>query len=218
MNRETSHVTPPSAEREPVGTVKMAVAPGCREGRLGRPVADAAEHTPDGQARLAREVVGLIEPARERAKWVQRHRHHGIRVVQHRVASVAHEAAKRLGEQATLLKLERVHELPERAVVAAGTAGDGVRWRPAPAAPAEVIEDARPGELVAAARAQTRAEPGYRAPAGVADHVRQRAIEQACARGARRRQQQTNEIVGSVEHSHRPVVLQRGGQAAARNS
>jgi hypothetical protein len=61
-------------------------------------VADAAEHTPDGQARLAREVVGLIEPARERAKRVQRHRHDGVRVIKHLGAAFAHKAAERLGQ------------------------------------------------------------------------------------------------------------------------
>lgn len=50
-----------------------------RQTRLGRPAPPPAQNPPDRQAEMSREIVSLIEPASERAPWVQGHGDHGIR-------------------------------------------------------------------------------------------------------------------------------------------
>lgn len=51
-----------------------------RQAGLRRTSAPARERTPDGRAKMAREVVGLIESTPKCAHRMQRHWHHRVRI------------------------------------------------------------------------------------------------------------------------------------------
>jgi hypothetical protein len=62
--------------REGVGDVLVPLVSG--KAGLWRPASPAAEDSPDRAPKATRQVVGLIEPALDRAPWVKRHWNHRI--------------------------------------------------------------------------------------------------------------------------------------------
>jgi hypothetical protein len=187
--------TPPPGE--PERRTHVGVAARGRQTGLWRAVTDATQHAPDRQAQLAREIVGLIEPALDRPERMERDRDDRIRAREQIAPGLAKKAAKRRGQRATALVFEGVDDLAERAVVPAGTAREREPRGLTPAARAERTVAVKLAQRIAAADAAGRRKFRYRAPAPHAHGPGERLRQDLVTGGARRRKQHSDDDVGA---------------------
>ncbi len=87
-------------------------------------MAGTAQNSPDGDASVARKVIGLVESARQPPQGMERNGHDGVDPFEQRRTRFTHQPPERRGEEPAFLELERVHELTKRPVVPARAPGD----------------------------------------------------------------------------------------------
>lgn len=170
----------------------------------------AAERLDDRQTEAAREIQRLIEPALSTPAGMERHRDDDVRVAQEVGTRDPHSYRQRAPDGSPALILERVDDLAQRAVVEADGAPaiDGVS--PAPAAGAlrlDLIERAPRRQRIAARFADRRCDRTDGLPAGGAHGTSRWTIEEACAAGAGRSEENRNQGVDRGRGD--PIVYER---------
>jgi hypothetical protein len=105
------------------------VALGGRQRDLRWSAARPSQHAPDRNAHRARQVVGLIETARERSPRMQGHGDESIGSAQDVTTRSDRHRREGPGERPAVAVFERVDQLAQRSIVSAGTprAGKGRR-------------------------------------------------------------------------------------------
>jgi hypothetical protein len=166
-------------------------------------VTHPAQRAPDRQPELAGKIVGLIEAALNRPERMQRHRDDGVGAGEQVPPGLAQQRGERRGEHAPALILEGMDDLPERAVIPAGTASDGQPRGLAPAARAERAVAAKIAQRVTAPDTARRDELRHRAPAPATHRTGERLGKRVAARRARRREQDPDDRV-CRERDHAP--------------
>jgi hypothetical protein len=179
-------------------------------------VTDPPQRAPDRQPELARKVVGLIEAALNRPERMQRNRDDGVGAGEQVPPGLAKQRGEWRGEHAAALILEGMDDLPERAVIPAGTACDRQPRSLAPAARAERAVAAKIAQRVAAPDTAWRDELRYLAPAPATHRTGERLGKRLAARRARRREQDPDDRV-CRERDHTPDQCKRRAIAIARN-
>jgi hypothetical protein len=171
--------------------------PACgRQTRLRHPESAPSQRRPDRQFKVPGQLFRLIETSAKRTPGMERNGHDHVGPVEDLRPRLPHEARERLRERKPSFELERVNDLPQRAVIASGTAGDREAWW-LPATPGTARPWRAPtGKGLATALAEGRRDGCHRAPAGQAHGISQRLLEHTPATGAWRGKQRANGHVG----------------------
>jgi len=158
-------------------------------------VTPTPQQTPHRQSDFAREIVGLIEPAPQKAHGMQRDGHYGIGALQHVQSAPAHQTGQRLCKLAAPFELEGVNQFAQRAFVRPGASCHRKRGRPARATLAQACCVLNRSQLIAASLAHRGGQQDHAVPAAVTDRPVERPDEWPPASRAQRIQEQSNQAV-----------------------
>jgi hypothetical protein len=142
-------------------------------------VPPAPQDAPDRRTQLARQIVGLIESALERADRMQRHGNDGVGVSSS--SAPVSRIIRPSGSASTraLAVLECVDDVFQRTVIASGAACHVKLRRVVPAAGALAVRLGPSIELVTATRAPWCTDPRDQTPAGTAHGAREWCLSSA---------------------------------------
>jgi hypothetical protein len=202
-------------ERKRGANVGVALRGG--QAGLRRAVTNAPKHMPDRKSHLPRQVVGLVEAALQRPQRMKRDRNHRVRAREKVGAGGPQQRAERTREDAAAVVLERVDDLPERSVIAAGASRERDASSRSAAARAERSRRSPAAKRIAALNAARRRQPRHRTPTFLADRAGERMRQGLIARDASWREQHARHDVGR-DRQHGTWKCNPGASDKMRNA
>ena len=186
------------AARERKRISHVVVSP-CRwKTRLGWSCPHAAQDRAHRQAEAPCKLSRLVEASVPFAVPVQGNGNGEIGALEHAAARRRHQGGERTRDRPPAVVLQGVHDCAERSFVGAYGAGARDRRAAAPAARTRgaIDTDCAPRwKRITATTAQRRLERNDRPPAAAADGPTRRFVERASARGARRRDHDSDQTI-----------------------